>query len=89
MIPIANQQFYPILRIDCQNHPNPFTDRTTIEYGFPSDYQQAELWISDMTGKRVTKKELSNIGEVDVYFNDLGDAGIYLYSLVIDGERCH
>ncbi len=67
-----------------QNTPNPFNESTTINYTLPDTYTKAELFIFDMNGKQ--EKSFALQGE-PVELNGYSlEAGLYIYSLVVDGE---
>lgn len=70
-----------------QNTPNPFTERTEIRFTLPDDARNAYIYIFDMQGKmlRQTPVDASMQGlTIDGYEFP---AGIYLYSLVVNGQE--
>lgn len=70
-----------------QNDPNPFSESTSISMTVPSRVKSAILYIYDMSGKQVTGISVSSRGKTAV--NVTGQnltPGMYLYSLVCDGE---
>ena len=70
-----------------QNSPNPFDENTTIQFFVPEKNISAILNIYDMQGtqlKSISLEEKGN-GKVTINGSDL-HAGIYLYSLIVDGE---
>lgn len=70
-----------------QNTPNPFTENTEIGYAIPEDAKSATLYIYDMNGKQVDEAALSQRGKGTVTLQGSRlEAGIYLYSLIIDGK---
>ncbi|MEO0584744.1 MAG: tail fiber domain-containing protein, partial [Bacteroidota bacterium] len=70
-----------------QNEPNPFAESTTIRYQLPDQFERATLYIFDMQGKQVKAYEgLNERGEVEILGSSL-DAGMYLYSLIVDGQE--
>ena len=70
-----------------QNSPNPFTERTEIRFSVPDDAQNAYIYIFDMTGKMLRQIPVdSSMQSVAVNGYEL-PAGIYLYSLVINGQE--
>lgn len=71
-----------------QNTPNPFSQATVIRYRLPESYTAASLMVFDMNGKQIKKIALQGNGQGDVSFSaaDLS-AGMYLYSLVLDGKE--
>ena len=70
-----------------QNNPNPFTENTVIEYTLPESIQNANIYIYDMNGKQIEQIALTERGESSVTVNG-GElsAGMYLYSLIADGQ---
>ncbi len=69
-----------------QNNPNPFTDNTIVKCFIPNDTKSAVLYIYDMNGHQIDSMIVSGRGEVSVTIEGSSlDAGIYLYSLIIDG----
>ncbi|MEO0584745.1 MAG: tail fiber domain-containing protein [Bacteroidota bacterium] len=70
-----------------QNEPNPFAESTTIRYQIPGAFERAALYIFDMQGKKVkTFEGLNERGQVEILGSTL-DAGTYLYTLVVDGQK--
>lgn len=70
-----------------QNNPNPFANATSINMTIPQSAATALLCIYDMSGKQISQKTISDRGEVTYSFTSEGlDAGMYLYSLIIDGK---
>ncbi|MCH2192872.1 tail fiber domain-containing protein [Kordia sp.] len=68
-----------------QNRPNPFTSQTTINYTIP-DNKRAVISVFDMSGKFVRDYNLSSQkGQVVISSNEIGK-GMFIYSLVSDGE---
>jgi len=61
-----------------QNHPNPFSGQTSIEYNLETD--KGSLVITDITGKTVKEYDLSEKSGQITISEDL-DAGMYFYSL--------
>ncbi len=66
-----------------QNVPNPFRDRTTIEFYLPAE-QEATLHILNVEGKVV--KEISEIytkgkNSIEIRKEDLSSPGVYYYQL--------
>lgn len=70
-----------------QNAPNPFTENTEISFCIPKEAKAAALYIYDMNGKQVDEVVLSQRGEgmITLQGSHL-EAGMYLYSLIIDGK---
>lgn len=69
-----------------QNTPNPFNQETSIAYMIPSDVD-ATIQLFDLSGQKIKCYPLSgNNGCVTISASELA-AGIYVYSLVIDGKE--
>ena len=75
-----------MVRMD-QNKPNPFSESTVITLNIPKDTKTATIFIYDLSGKQVKSIPVSERGKTDitVYARDLS-AGMYIYSLVVDGQ---
>ena len=70
-----------------QNAPNPFTERTEIRFSVPEGTNNAYIYIFDMTGKMLRQILVdSSMQSVTINGYELS-AGIYLYSLVINGKE--
>lgn len=70
-----------------QNRPNPFDTETAIDYSLPENAGEAALCVYDLQGKQIKKYELQdNNGTVVLDASELG-AGMYLYSLIVDGKN--
>jgi hypothetical protein len=66
--------------------PNPFSQKATITFTLPVNTSNAQLLIADATGKTVKVYTLSNgATQQDVYGNNLA-AGVYHYSLLVNGK---
>jgi hypothetical protein len=76
-------------KIDFQNHPNPFNRETSIPISIPEGTQSASLEIYGMDGRKVYQIKLSETREqhVTIKSSMLPASGIYLYTLVIDGQK--
>lgn len=71
-----------------QNIPNPFTGNTIIRYFIPLRVNNAQLIISDVSGRVVKTIALSSKGDGQTTITSGSfSQGIYLYSLVIDGKK--
>ncbi len=69
-----------------QNNPNPFSDRTFISYELPENLGNAQILITDMSGKQIKTIPLKNCcGEIEISAQDLPQ-GIVMYSLVAKGQ---
>ncbi len=71
-----------------QNIPNPVKGITIVQYTLPQGAHQAELVLTDMTGKPVQTFTLgnNNNGQLSINTATLA-AGNYLYALVVDGKK--
>lgn len=70
-----------------QNVPNPFTGTTEVSYSFSGTFQSASLIVFDMNGAQILKHNLAeNTGKVVISADQLR-SGMYLYSLVVDGNE--
>jgi hypothetical protein len=68
-----------------QNHPNPFSQETVIDYYLAQYTTNAQIIIFDMTGKLI-KSYPAQQGEQSLYINSIDFIpGMYYYSLVIEG----
>lgn len=71
-----------------QNAPNPFGDVTSIGYKLPATYNNAQIMVFDMNGRKLKSYPLSGNGEGNISFSGTElISGMYLYSLVIDGQE--
>ena len=69
-----------------QNSPNPFSERTEIRFSLPDDAQDAQVCIFDMSGKMLRQLPVNpNMRSVTINGYELS-AGMYLYSLLADGN---
>ena len=70
-----------------QNTPNPFTDNTAISYFLPNEVSDAAIYIYDMQGTQLQKHVLMQRGNATLTINGgTLNAGMYLYSLIADGN---
>ena len=69
-----------------QNSPNPFTTETVIRYELPSSVERGQMMIFDMQGRQVRNYDLDQNGKLTINANEL-EAGMYLYSLIVNGEE--
>ena len=68
------------------NIPNPFTNTTMIPYRLPVKWKTASLNILDINGKKLMNIPITNEkGFVILALNNYMQ-GVYLYSLIIDGN---
>jgi hypothetical protein len=68
-----------------QNTPNPWKETTEIRYELPEGAGDASIYISDLSGKLLKTLPATGSGSVQLKGSDL-KAGIYAYSLVVDGN---
>lgn len=70
-----------------QNNPNPFDKQTVINYQIPSSAQHAVLCIYNMNGLQLAEYPISSngVGSITIDARHL-DAGMYLYTLIVDGK---
>lgn len=70
-----------------QNTPNPFKEQTIIRFSLADDVQDAAICIFDMTGKTIKKLPVSSgMESVSIGGYELGE-GMFLYSLVVNGQE--
>ena len=70
-----------------QNAPNPFTKQTEIKYFVANDAKNASICIFDMHGKMVEKISVAPGQNSVMIQGSTLKAGMYLYSLLIDGQE--
>ena len=69
-----------------QNTPNPFKEQTIIRFSLADDVRDASICIFDMTGKTIQKLPISSgMESVSIGGYELGE-GMFLYSLVVNGQ---
>ncbi|MBL7931920.1 MAG: T9SS type A sorting domain-containing protein, partial [Bacteroidia bacterium] len=69
-----------------QNIPNPFGTETVINYNLPKNCNKAIMNVYDLSGKQISSFPLSNQSTSYTIAADKLAAGIYIYSIVIDGK---
>ena len=70
-----------------QNTPNPFNGQTTIRFQIADGAHSAYICIFDMQGKQLQRHDLSTTDDsLTIDGTQLG-AGMYLYSLIVDGKE--
>ncbi|MCL2039791.1 MAG: tail fiber domain-containing protein [Bacteroidetes bacterium] len=70
-----------------QNNPNPFSEKTEIKFYVPESSSNAFICIYDMTGSELMKLNVTK-GYASVTINGSQlKAGMYLYSLIVDGKE--
>ncbi|MFV0468121.1 MAG: T9SS type A sorting domain-containing protein, partial [Dysgonomonas sp.] len=71
-----------------QNVPNPFSDRTRVDYFVPEESQSAYINIYTLQGNLLKKVPIESKGTGVVYIDAAGlSSGLYFYSLIIDGVK--
>ena len=73
-----------------QNTPNPFTNQTKINYQIKTAAKNIALEIYNIAGVKMFEKTQTNLnaGNYSVNVNDVNfSAGIYFYSLIVDGNK--
>jgi hypothetical protein len=70
-----------------QNVPNPFAERTSIQFSVPNTAVKAQILFHNAQGQLVQSVMISERGNgvLNVFASDLSN-GTYTYSLVIDGN---
>lgn len=69
-----------------QNTPNPFNNETIIPYNVVSMSSNAYIAVYTLNGKQLVRHDIANSGKGQVTINGSElSAGMYLYSLVVDG----
>ena len=70
-----------------QNKPNPFSDECKIEFSLPESCSDAALYLYDMSGVQLAKYPIISRTQNFIIINSHSlKAGMYLYSLIVDGE---
>ncbi len=70
-----------------QNMPNPFRQKTSINYTLPVKYVKAQIIITDKTGNTLKQINISGNGKGMVNIDAATlSAGAYSYTLVVDGH---
>ena len=70
-----------------QNTPNPFREKTEIRFHLPENTQNAYIYIFDMTGKTLKQLPVDTAMQSVTLAGYELSAGMYLYSLVINGQE--
>jgi len=70
-----------------QNSPNPFSSTSVINYGLPSDCISGQICFFDLNGKMIKSVALNPTDSSITISNSEFAAGIYLYSLIVDGKE--
>lgn len=70
-----------------QNSPNPFSEATYIDYFIPEGTGQAEIRITDMSGRVLKSETIAKGGEGRLQLQAQSlPAGTYAYTLLVDGR---
>ena len=70
-----------------QNTPNPFREQTIIRFSLADNVQDASICIFDLSGKMLKKYPVSSgMESVSVAGYELGE-GMFLYSLIVNGQE--
>ena len=71
-----------------QNNPNPFNERTEINYYLPESINKASILILDLNGKQIKHFNLTYKGKNKVLIEG-GELtpGMYIYSLIADNKE--
>lgn len=70
-----------------QNSPNPFSSATVIEYYIPDSATTANLFIFTLNGELIEAYPVTAFGHGSISIDGSTlDAGMYLYSLVVDEQ---
>ena len=70
-----------------QNHPNPFDQSTVIPYYLSEGVTNAQILISDLQGREIKRLPIQQLGKGQVEVQaDALQKGIYLYTLIVDGQ---
>ena len=69
-----------------QNRPNPFSEKTMIEYSITRETGSATLFIYDLQGRQLKRYDLTErTGQIEIAGHTL-QPGLYHYALVMDGK---
>ncbi|MFK7935541.1 MAG: T9SS type A sorting domain-containing protein, partial [Saprospiraceae bacterium] len=69
-----------------KNHPNPFTESTTIDYEIPNHSSNANIHITKLDGELVQTFPIQGSKGSVTLTNQLLSAGMYIYSIEIAGR---
>ena len=70
-----------------QNIPNPFANTTTITYTLPQKFTNAQVVITNNTGKTIKSINVSGSGKGSLNVDAATlSSGAYNYSLIVDGK---
>ncbi|MFN0031083.1 MAG: tail fiber domain-containing protein [Flavobacteriales bacterium] len=68
-----------------QNQPNPFNQKTLINYALPIECQKSELQVYNLNGELVSISQLQNDSSSIEFDANTFAQGIYAYTLIVDG----
>ncbi len=70
-----------------QNIPNPFTEKTTIDYEIPQTAGSAKIVFYKANGQFIKSVAITNKGkgQLNIFSTDFKN-GAYSYSLIVDGK---
>jgi hypothetical protein len=70
-----------------QNAPNPFSHETVIKFNLPAQIGNAYMTVYDLSGKQIKTLPISQRGSSSITItSDQLEAGIYIYSIIADGN---
>lgn len=71
-----------------QNKPNPYNERTSIDYQIESEFSNASIMIFNLQGTLLKSFPITTTGKGNIIINN-GEfkSGMYLYSLVINNSE--
>ena len=70
-----------------QNTPNPFTAQTEIRFELPANSKNAFIYLFNMQGSLVKQIAISSMQQSVIINGSELTAGMYLYSLIVDGKE--
>lgn len=69
------------------NEPYQLNESSRICFSIPSNIKEASLYIYNMTGNQICKKNIETTGDLYITLSSLNlQSGMYLYSVVVDGK---
>lgn len=87
-ISISSSALNPVSSVLYQNRPNPFSEKTTIEFEISSSFRSASILIFDMQGTLKKTIPINQNGKGAITINGFElTAGMYLYSLIVDDKE--
>ena len=71
-----------------QNTPNPFYDKTRIDFELIKPFSKASIFIYNFQGEQIKSYPIKNSGKGSIEINSSElKAGIYYYSLIVDNNE--